>query len=98
MNPVIVRYRTRPDASDENQQLIEDVFAELNETRPAGLSYSAFRLEDGVSFIHIATITTEDGSNPLGQSEAFARFQAGIQERCDEPPAPSQSTVVGSYG
>ena len=35
MNPVVVRYKTRPDASDENQKLIEAVFAELNETQPA---------------------------------------------------------------
>ena len=97
MNLVIVRYKTRPETGDENQELIENVFAELSVTQPDGLGYAAFRLADGVSFIHMASITTEDGSNPLGQSAAFAKFQEGIAARCEEPPSPQQSTVVGSY-
>ena len=97
MNPVIVRYKTRPETADENQRLIEDVFAELKETHPEGLGYAAFRLADGVSFVHIASVSTEDGSNPLGESDAFAKFQQGIQARCEEPPSPQEATVVGSY-
>ena len=98
MNPVIVRYKTRLETADENQQLVENVFAELSESKPEGIRHAAFRLADGVNFIHIASVETEVGSNPLGQSAAFAKFQEGIQERCEEPPAPSQSTVVGSSG
>ena len=97
MQGVLVRYRTKPDRGDENQALVEAVFAELAESEPDGLRYATLRLEDGVSFVHVAFIETDDGSNPLADTAAFAAFQADIADRCDEPPAPSPATVVGSY-
>lgn len=45
-----VRYRTKPDRSDENADLVERVFVELEATAPAGLPYATFRLADSVSF------------------------------------------------
>ncbi len=45
--------------------------------QPPGLHYAAFRLDDGVSFLHVAVI---DGpTNPLSASAAFGKFQAGIR-------------------
>lgn len=93
---VTVRYTTRAASADENASLIADVFAELAASRPEGLHYVALRLEDGVSFVHTAVVDGE--VNPLASLPAFARFQAGIAERCTVPPAPSGATVVGSYG
>ena len=40
MGATIVRYRTKPDRADENQALVEKVFAELDADRPAGLRYA----------------------------------------------------------
>jgi hypothetical protein len=93
----VVRYRTGgPQAADENERLIRDVFAELATTKPQGLRYSAFRLDDGVSFLHVAVL--DDGAaNPLAASSAFGRFQAGIKDRCVEGPAPADATAIGSY-
>ena len=48
----VVRYRTKSDRAEENERLIREVFAELAEEQPAGLRYAAFRLDDGVSFVH----------------------------------------------
>ena len=93
---VVVRYQTTPEAAEENQRLIEQVYAELAATAPGTLRYQTLRLADGVTFVHIATIDGTD--NPLDQSAAFAEFQRGIGDRCVEPPAPSRATVVGSYG
>jgi hypothetical protein len=31
---IVVRYETEPDRADENQRLVEEVFAELAERRP----------------------------------------------------------------
>ena len=97
MSTVVVRYKVKPDQGDENQRLVENVFKELAATDPGGVRYGTFRLADGVSFIHIASIETEDGSNPLGNVAAFAEFQKDIAERCDEPPSPQGATLVGSY-
>ena len=93
-NARIIRYRTTPETADENQRLIEDVYAELATSDPGGLRYVTFRLADKVSFVHVAVLA---GGDPLTRSPAFAAFQKGLAERCVEPPKPSDATVVGSY-
>ncbi len=59
--PVVVRYQTKPDRADENQALIEKVFEDLEARQPEGFTYKVFRLEDGVSFVHVV-IEHEDMS------------------------------------
>jgi len=97
MAVTIVRYRTKPDRAAENQALIEKVFAELGERGPDGLRYAAFRLGDGVSFVHVASVDTEDGANPLNATPAFAEFVRDIKDRCEEPPVALDATNIGSY-
>jgi hypothetical protein len=96
MSTVVVRYRPKADRADENQRLVEAVFAELDAADPGGVRYATLRLADG-TFIHIADV--EADPNPLGDIGAFARFQEGIAERCEpgEGPNPQAATVVGSY-
>ncbi len=98
MPSVVVRYKVKPERVEENRGLIERVFAELGAVAPQGIRYASFQLEDGVSFVHVASIETEDGSNPLRAIEAFAEFTREIRERCDEPLAAQGASVVGSYG
>jgi hypothetical protein len=98
MSTVVVRYRTRPERADENQRLVEAVFAELAATRPEGLRYATFRLGDGDEFVHVAEVDTDDGSNPLARVAAFSAFQEGIPARMIEGPLVADATVVGSYG
>ena len=98
MPVTVVRYTTAPDRADENQGLIEQVFAELNSDRPDGLRYMSVRLEDGVTFVHVASVETDDSVNPLVSSPAFAEFQREIASRIVEGPVAMQGTVVGVYG
>ena len=95
MKATIVQYRTTPESAEENQRLVAAVYAELAATDPGGLRYATFRLDDGVTFVHVATV---DGENPLPQTAAFRAFQAGLPDRCVTGPAPSGATLVGSYG
>jgi hypothetical protein len=92
----VVRYTTHPETADENERLIRAVFAQLAEQRPAGLRYLAFRLDDGVSFLHVAIF--DDDHNPLAELSAFSEFTSAIGERCTDGPTPVNGTVVGSYG
>ena len=92
---LIIRYRTRPEAADENSRLVEAVFSSLAELKPTGFSYTTYRLADGETFVHIARLDGPD--NPLATLPAFAEFQRDLAQRCLEQPAPSQATVVGSY-
>jgi hypothetical protein len=95
MRQVMVRYTVKPDRAEENEQLVRAVYDELAATGPAGLRYATYRLDDGVSFVHVATV--EDGSNPLAEVEAFARFQEGVRDRCAVQPVVTELHEVGAY-
>jgi hypothetical protein len=91
----MVRYTVKPDRAEENEQLVRAVYDELAATGPAGLRYATFRLDDGVSFVHIASVEGED--NPLADVAAFARFQADVRDRCAVQPEVTELHEVGAY-
>ena len=96
MKRTLIRYKAKPDLADRNAELVAAVFAELKATRPDGVRYLTLRLEDD-SFVHIVETSAEDGSSPIPKLKAFSEFQAGIRERCAEPPVARSVTVVGNY-
>ncbi|MGH9096168.1 MAG: hypothetical protein ACRDWB_01980, partial [Acidimicrobiales bacterium] len=98
MKSTVVRYQAKPERAVENQGLIEAVFAELHEREPNGFSYRVFRLEDGVSFIHVVVEHEAEDPDSLLDVPAFQAFVADIADRCDTPPVAMGATVVGSYG
>ena len=96
MKRVMVRYRVKPERAAENEELVRAVYDELHKTRPEGLRYATFKLDDGVSFVHLAE-HDEDGPNQLTRLASFQRFQEGIKERCDDPPVVSDVSTIGAY-
>jgi hypothetical protein len=97
MKQVMVRYKVKPDRAAGNEQLVRAVYDELLRTEPAGLRYATFQLDDGVSFVHLASNETDDGHNPLSDVEAFKQFQKDIGDRCDEGPVVTELRQIGSY-
>jgi hypothetical protein len=98
MKTIMVRYRTKSAAhGDTNEQLVRAVFEELAAHSPERLRYASYRLADGVSFMHIASVEDRN-TNPLTSLPAFKTFQAALGERCDEPPVITELSVVGAYG
>ncbi|MDQ1359195.1 MAG: hypothetical protein QOF81_1043 [Acidimicrobiaceae bacterium] len=97
MKTTVVRYVAKPDRATENQQLIEAVFAELEQRQPEGFTYKVFRLEDGVSFIHVVIEHDVDDPDSLQAVPAFQAFVAGIRDRCDVVPVATGATIVGGY-
>lgn len=97
MHQVMVRYRVKSDRVKENEDLVEAVYAELHERRPATLRYETVRLGDGVSFVHLHRDQDPGGAEALTQLPTFRRFQAGIAERCEEPPVVMEATEIGRY-
>jgi hypothetical protein len=95
MKRVVVRYKVKADRLAEHEELIRAVFAELATARPAGLTYQALKLADGVSFLHVATIP--DGQNPLSALASFKAFTAKIADRCEEQPVSSPAVAIGAY-
>ena len=97
MRQVMVSYKVKPEHVAENEALVRDVYEELGRVAPDGIRYATYRLEDGVSFVHVA-LQSDDGPSPLPELSAFRRFAAGIEDRCDEPPAFTTLQPIGAYG
>ena len=97
MSCMSVRYTVKDGRGDENQRLIERVFAELAQQGPSGLKYEAFRLEDGVTFVHVVSHETEDDRATLRALPAFQAFRAGLEERCAVAPVTTTLNEVGAY-
>jgi hypothetical protein len=97
MKATVVRYQTNPARADENQELIEAVFAELEVRQPEGFTYKVFRLEDGVSFLHVVIEHDVNDPDSLQDVPAFQAFVADIADRCDIAPVAMGATIVGGY-
>ena len=74
ISSVVVSYQVRPEAVAEHVRLIEAVFEQLHAERPGNVEYKVVRLDDGVSFVHVSSADTPDGSNPLPELAAFKEF------------------------
>ena len=94
MKQVMVRYKVKPELVAENEALVRAVYDDSTRVAPADFRYATFRLEDGVSFVHLAWT---NGDAPLSKLDAFQRFTAQIRDRCDEPPAVTELAAIGAY-
>jgi hypothetical protein len=97
MKATVVQYQVKPEQADENQHLVEAVFAQLEERQPDGFTYKVFRLEDGVSFVHVVIEHDVDEPESLQDVPAFQAFVSGIADRCDIAPVATGATIVGGY-
>ena len=73
------------------------MFAELATRQPKGFEYRVFRMEDGVSFMHVVTEHDVEDRDSLQDVPAFQAFTENIAERCAVPPAPMGATLIGDY-
>jgi len=96
MKQVMVRYKVKPDQTAKNEELVRAVYDELRSTEFEGLRYATFKLDDDVSFVHIA-VETGDGRRSLADVEAFKEFTKDIGERCEVPPVATGLREVGSF-
>jgi quinol monooxygenase YgiN len=95
MRTVMVRYKTEAGRAAENEALVHAVFDELRAQAPGGLKYATYRLADGVTFVHVATVSAVE--NPLTALPAFKAFQRDIKARCVEEPVVMELSSVDAY-
>jgi len=93
----MIRYTVKRDRAAENERYIAAVFEELKRENPSGLRYASFKLEDGLSFVHIVSHEAADGSDPLRDLSAFKAFRAEIRDRCEGQPVTVDLKEIGSY-
>ena len=95
MRRVLIRYRLKPEHVERNEELVRAVYEELHRAAPSGFRYMTFKLEDGVSFMHISESEGED--SPLAGLASAQEFQREIADRCEEQPVFAELTEIGSY-
>jgi len=94
---VVVSYQVRPEAVAEHVRLIKAVFEQLHAEQPDNVEYKVVRLADGVSFVHVSSANTPDGSNPLPELAAFKEFGKDSAARVATAPVPTAADIIGSY-
>jgi hypothetical protein len=98
MQRVMVRYTVKPGRAAENEWYVEQVFAELARTAPVGMQYAVFKLDDGVTFVHVYAHESDEGRGPLPELAAFKAFRAGLDDRCEVAPVRVTMQAMGTFG
>ncbi|MHB8533582.1 MAG: hypothetical protein ACYDC2_12765 [Solirubrobacteraceae bacterium] len=96
MRKVMVRYRVKQECAEENERLVRAVYEELAASATPDLHYATFKLDDGVSFVHVACNET-DGESRLLEVKAFKQFLEDLHARCEEPPVTTDLHELGSF-
>jgi hypothetical protein len=97
ISSVVVSYQVRPEAVAEHVRLIKAIFEQLQAERPGNVEYKVMCLDDGVSFVHVSTADTSDGSNPLPELASFRQFGQDAAARVATAPVPAVAEIIGSY-
>jgi len=97
ISSVVVTYRLKPECTGEHVRLIEAVFDQLRAEQRTDVDYKVLRLDDGVSFVHVSTADTADGSSPLPTLSSFREFGRELSDRVATSPDARPGDIIGSY-
>ena len=99
MNGVKVQYTVKEEYVETNKANIQRVMADLKEINSPNITYSAFLLDDGKSFVHLVMRVDDDAQKTLSDLPSFQEFQRQLRESGPEvPPKAENLTLVGSSG
>ncbi len=99
MKAVKVQYTVKESYVETNKKNIQQVMADLRELNNPGIKYSAFLLEDGKTFVHLAMYPDEETMSIVGNLAAFKKFRQALKESQPEvpPQADGLSLVASAY-
>jgi hypothetical protein len=99
MQQIMVRYKVKPDRVEANEALVRAVYRELHEVAPPGFRYGTYKLDDGVTFIHIAVTEAEaeEDGRVLPKLRAFQAFRRDLEDRAEEGPVSTELEQIGSF-
>ncbi|MBB4919722.1 hypothetical protein [Streptosporangium saharense] len=94
---VMIRYTVRADAVDRSLDLLRAVYDELAQTRPHGLHYDTYQLDDQASFVAIIDSDGHPASAPHHRLASFQRYRAALSAICVDGPTVHVLSEAGSY-
>ncbi|MEV0196766.1 hypothetical protein [Nonomuraea sp. NPDC050691] len=94
---VMISYTVRPELIDHSLELLNQVYADLERTRPPRLRYETFRLEGTGRFM--AVIESDGGPAEAAHHHlpSFQRYRAALNEICAHPPTVTYLEPAGTY-
>ena len=97
MKAVKVQYTVRPEFVDRNKENIRSVMEALRANPIEGLTYAAFTLDDGQTFVHINMCRDAATLDRFTELAEFKEFQAALKESEPlSPPAPENLNLVAA--
>ena len=97
MERIMVTYKVKSERVEENEQLVKAVYEGLRQMNDPDIHYATFKLNDGQTFVHIASFASMDKQSILTESKAFKAFQENLKDRCEIPPNPQKLAKVDAY-
>jgi quinol monooxygenase YgiN len=82
----MARYRVKADKRDEVVSVLEEFVKTVKEKEPSTLRYVAYRLEDGVSFVHIMYFKDEEAERRHREASYVKKFEKLLHPNCEEEP------------
>ena len=97
MNAVRVQYKVKEEYVETNKANIRQVMADLREINNPDITYSAFLLDDGKTFVHLVLRVDDAAQKTLSDLPSFQEFQRQLKESGPEvPPQAENLTLVDS--
>jgi hypothetical protein len=97
MNGVKVQYTVKEEFVETNKANIRQIMADLREINNPDIQYSAFLLNDGVTFVHLVMRVNDEAKKTVSELPSFQEFQRQLKESGPEaPPNAENLTLVGS--
>ena len=82
----LARYRLKADKQDETVTILEEFVKAVKENEPNTLRYVVYRLEDGVSFVHIMYFKDEEAEQLHHGSNYVKKFTELLNPSCVDAP------------
>jgi quinol monooxygenase YgiN len=79
-------YRVKADKQDEVVAVVEEFVKTVKENEPNTLRYTAYRLEDGVSFVHIMYFKDEEAEQHHQSTDYVKKFTKLLHPSCEQEP------------
>jgi hypothetical protein len=97
MNGVKVQYTVKEEYVETNKANIRQVMVDLRETNNTDILYSAWLLDDGVTFVHLVMRANDEAQKTVNELPSFQEFQRQLKASGPvAPPNAENLTYVGS--
>jgi hypothetical protein len=97
MNGVKVQYTVKEEYVETNKANIRQVMVDLRETNNTDIQYSAWLLDDGVTFVHLVMRANDEAQKTVNELPSFQEFQRQLKASGPvAPPNAENLTYVGS--